>query len=52
MFVGFGYYENKMFKHNLLNNTDNTCIMTTNSPKNDLMLQHARLGHVNFRRMH
>lgn len=55
-FVGFGYYFNKMFRLNIISkffNSENSAfILSSSSSKiHDSMVCHAKLGHVNFRRM-
>ena len=58
IFVGFGYLYNKIFRLNIINkiSCDKSVFVlssfNSSSKINDSMLWHARLGHINFRRMH
>ncbi|KAL4563966.1 hypothetical protein LXL04_028015 [Taraxacum kok-saghyz] len=56
MFIGFGYLNNRMFCLNVVNKSlhvQNSAFMSSSSSKiDDSVFWHARLGHVNFRRMH
>ncbi|KAJ9559909.1 hypothetical protein OSB04_005069 [Centaurea solstitialis] len=50
-FIGFGYFSNEMFHLNVI--TSLFVIMIIASSKiGDSLLWHARLGYVNFRKMH
>ncbi|GJX34128.1 zinc finger, CCHC-type containing protein [Tanacetum coccineum] len=50
VFIGFGYLSNQMFRLNIVNDNIASAFMST-SKLNDLILWHARLGHVHFKRM-
>nr|GEZ72399.1 zinc finger, CCHC-type [Tanacetum cinerariifolium] len=50
VFIGFSYLSNHIFKLNIVNDNIDTTFMST-SKLNDLILWHARLGHVHFKRM-
>ncbi|GJZ13020.1 zinc finger, CCHC-type containing protein [Tanacetum coccineum] len=50
VFIGFGYLCNQMFKLNIVNDNIGSAFMST-SKLDDLILWHARLGHVHFKRM-
>ena len=52
-FVGFGYLCNGMFMLNLSVpfGNETTCIVSTSNILNDSKLWHARLGHVNYKRL-
>ena len=58
IFVGFGYLCNRLFRLNIINKIpcDNSVFalssFNSSSKIDDSMLWHARLGHVNFRRIH
>ncbi|KAJ9535802.1 hypothetical protein OSB04_un001045 [Centaurea solstitialis] len=52
-FVGFGYFCYGMFRLNILIPfSDDNDFLSASSKIDDNLLCHARLGHVNFRRMH
>ncbi|GJW12615.1 zinc finger, CCHC-type containing protein [Tanacetum coccineum] len=50
VFIGFGYLPNHMSRLNIVNDNISSAFMST-SKLNDLILWHARLGHVHFKRM-
>ncbi|GKF20345.1 zinc finger, CCHC-type containing protein [Tanacetum coccineum] len=50
VFIGFGYLSNHMFRLNIVNDNIGLALMST-SKLNDLILWHARLGHVHFKRL-
>ncbi|GJW02817.1 zinc finger, CCHC-type containing protein [Tanacetum coccineum] len=50
VFIGFGYLSNQMFRLNIVNDNIGSALMST-SKLNDLILWHARLGHVHYKRM-
>ncbi|GKF56183.1 zinc finger, CCHC-type containing protein [Tanacetum coccineum] len=50
VFVGFGYLSNHMFRLNIVTDNIGSAFVST-SKLNDLILCHARLGHVHFKRM-
>ncbi|CAH9091044.1 unnamed protein product [Cuscuta europaea] len=53
VFVGFRYLSNRMFRLNVVNrliSSDNSVFVA--SSINDCMIWHARLAHINFRKMH
>ncbi|GJT03083.1 zinc finger, CCHC-type containing protein [Tanacetum coccineum] len=50
VFIGFGYLSNQMFKINIIDDNIGTTFMST-SNLNDSNLWHARLGHVQYKRM-
>nr|GEW19814.1 protein kinase-like domain-containing protein [Tanacetum cinerariifolium] len=50
VFVGFGYYNNGMFMLNLNKVPDGSVYMSSSTVVNS-SLWHARLGHVNYKRM-
>ncbi|GKB02246.1 zinc finger, CCHC-type containing protein, partial [Tanacetum coccineum] len=50
VFTGFGYLCNQMFRLNIFNDNVALAFMST-SKLNDLILWHARLGHIHFKRM-
>ncbi|GKD09960.1 zinc finger, CCHC-type containing protein, partial [Tanacetum coccineum] len=50
VFIGFGYLSNQMFKLNIVNDIVNSAFILT-SKLNDLIIWHARLCHVHFKRM-
>nr|GEY27615.1 zinc finger, CCHC-type [Tanacetum cinerariifolium] len=50
VFIGFGYLSNHMFMLNNVNDNIASAFMST-SKLNDLILWHARLGHVHFKKM-
>ncbi|GJY79369.1 zinc finger, CCHC-type containing protein [Tanacetum coccineum] len=50
VFIGFGYLSNQMFRLNIVNDNIASAFMST-SKLNDLILWHARLGHVHFKKM-
>ncbi|GJZ20306.1 zinc finger, CCHC-type containing protein [Tanacetum coccineum] len=50
VFIGFGYLSNQMFRLNIVNDNIASAFMST-SKLNDLILWHARLGHVHFKSM-
>ncbi|CAJ2648883.1 unnamed protein product [Trifolium pratense] len=53
VFVGFGYYNNGMFMMNLNGvPKDSGSIFMSSSNVINFSLWHARLGHVNYKRMH
>ena len=51
VFIGFGYLSNQMFRLNIVNNDDIASAFMSTSKQNDLILWHARLGHVHYKRM-
>nr|GEW31295.1 zinc finger, CCHC-type [Tanacetum cinerariifolium] len=50
VFIGFGYLSNQLFRLNIVSDNIGSAFMST-SKLNDLILWHARLGHVHFKRM-
>ncbi|GJY76840.1 zinc finger, CCHC-type containing protein [Tanacetum coccineum] len=50
VFIGFGYLSNQMFGLNIVNDNIGSAFMST-SKLNDSILWHARLGHVQYKRM-
>ncbi|GJR97498.1 zinc finger, CCHC-type containing protein [Tanacetum coccineum] len=50
VFIGFGYLSNHMFRLNIVSDNIGSAFKST-SKLNDLILWHARLGHVHFKRM-
>ncbi|GKB20903.1 zinc finger, CCHC-type containing protein [Tanacetum coccineum] len=50
VFIGFDYLSNQMFRLNIVNDNIASAFIST-SKLNDLILWHARLGHVHFKRI-
>ncbi|GKE51921.1 zinc finger, CCHC-type containing protein [Tanacetum coccineum] len=50
VFIGFGYLSNQIFKINIIDDNIGITFMST-SKLNDSNLWHARLGHVQYKRM-
>ena len=53
MFIGFGYFSHSLFCLNVVNSfsCNDDCLIAS-SEIDESLLYHARLGQVNFRRMH